>query len=339
MMSNVPSWHDVSRCGTLRLPELDRSAVDGAAFAKQHGITKCQKWQNDNNGGIVLSVIDCQVDFVNPEGALSVPGAVEDTDRLCNFIYRNVKHVSHILGSLDSHFLFQIFHRFNWIAGTKPTSRINGATYQQGEHPDPFTIIVSKDVRDDVWRPIRHPAKAQQYLDKLEQYGKKQLCIWPLHCILGTPGHAFDPAFAEALMFHSSARSNQYDATTKGLAALSENYGILHAEVGFPEDPQTQLNTRVLAKWEEADRVYFAGQAKSHCVIETLNQVVELFQHRGKNHLLEKMYVLKDCMSSVGDIALPDGSKIEFDKMTNVRLAELEQLGVKLVDSTDPIGA
>jgi nicotinamidase-related amidase len=317
---------------------LDRAATDGAAFAAQHGVKKCQKWQNDEDGGIILSVIDCQVDFVHPEGALPVPGAVADTDRLCRFMYENVGRISHVLGSLDSHFLYQPFHRFNWIAGTKPTTRPNGVVYQQNEHPDPFTIITAKDVRDDVWRPVRHPVKMQQYLDKLEQQSKKNLCIWPIHCILGTPGHAFDPAFAEALMFHSSARSNQYDATTKGMSALSENYGVLQAEVEFPEDPQTRLNTRVLAKWEEADRVYFAGQAKSHCVIETLNQVVALFQHQGKNHLLEKLHVLQDCMSSVADIDLPDGSKIEFDKMANARLAELEQLGVKLVNSTDPIG-
>jgi hypothetical protein len=42
-------------------------------------------------------------------------------------------------------------------------------------------------------------------------------------------------------------------------------------------------------------------------------------------------------MSSVGDIDLPDGGKVEFDKMTNERFAELEQLGVKFVDSTDTV--
>jgi nicotinamidase-related amidase len=337
-MSNVPTWHDAARCGVLRFPELHRAATDGAAFAAQHGIKKCQQWQDDDSA-VVLSVIDCQLDFIHPEAALPVPGAAGDTDRLCRFIYENVGRISHVLGSLDTHYLYQPFHPFNWIAGTNPTTRPNGAAYQQGDHPEPFTIITAKDVREDAWRPLRHPAKMQQYLDKLEQQAKKQLCIWPIHCVLGTPGHAFDPAFAEAMTFHAAARGNQYDATTKGVAQLSEHYGILQAEVQFPEDPSTQLNQRVLSKWEQADRVYFAGQAKSHCVIETLNQVVALFQHQGKNHLLEKLYVLQDCMSSVGDITLPDGSKIEFDKMANERLAELAKLGVKLVNSTDPIAA
>lgn len=333
---SIPSWHESSRCGTLRLPELHRAAADGAAFAAANSIKKCQKWQDDDTA-IVLSVIDCQLDFIHPEGALCVPGATGDTDRLCRFVYENLSSISHIVASLDTHYLYQPFHAFNWVAGSSPSTRPSGQAYMSGEHPEPFTIITAKDVRDDVWRPLRHPVKMQVYLEKLEAHAKKQLCIWPLHCILGTPGHAFDPAFAEAMIYHASARANQYDATTKGVAQLSEHYGILQAEVPFPEDPNTQLNDRVLAKWQEADRVYFAGQAKSHCVLETLNQVVALFQQGGQNHLLEKLYILEDCMSSVADIDLPDGSKIEFDKMANERFDEFKQLGVKLVKSTDPI--
>ncbi|MHA2279599.1 MAG: hypothetical protein ACXAC5_01725 [Promethearchaeota archaeon] len=336
MVDSLPSWYRAEDCGVLRLPNLDRAAESGAEFARTTNLGKCQRWQNVSPS-IVLSVIDCQIDFTNPEGALFVPGAVEDTDRLNRFIYKNVGLISHVLGSLDSHYIFQPFHRFNWIAGSKPTSRPDGRPYQSGEHPDPFTIITLQDVRDGVWMPLRFPQKMQEYLQKLERDAKKQLCIWPVHCVLGTPGHAWDPSFSEALVYHAAARNNQYDATTKGMSQLSEHYGILQAEVQFAEDPNTQLNTRVLTKWEQADAVYFAGQAKSHCCLATLEQVVAVFQGQQKNHLLEKLFVLRDCMSSVGDIDLPDGTKIEFDRMTNERFAEMEQLGVKFVDSTDDI--
>lgn len=337
--NNIPSWYSgVTDCGVLRLPNLDRAAKSGTEFARQNGIKKAQRWQNESPS-VVLSVIDCQIDFTNPEGALFVPGAVEDTDRLNRFIYGNVGYISHVIASLDSHYLYQPFHRFNWVAGPRPTSRADGTPYTEGEHPDPFTIVTLKDVRDGVWMALRFPQKMQTYLEKLETDAKKQLCIWPIHCILGTPGHAWDPAFAEAMTFHASARNNQYDATTKGMSQLSEHYGILQAEVEFPEDPNTGLNTRILTKWEQADKVYFAGQAKSHCCLATLEQVVATFQGQNKNHILEKMYVLRDCMSSVGDIDLPDGTKIEFDKMTNARFVELEKSGVKFVDSTDDITA
>lgn len=332
----VPSWYDSSGCGVLRFPNLDRAAVSGAQYARDTHLRQNQNWKDDDRS-IVLSVIDCQVDFINKNGALCVPGAIEDTDRLCKFIYENVGKLSHIVASLDTHYLFQPFHRFNWIAGPKPTTRASGMAYQEGEHPDPFTIITLKDVRDGVWQPLRHPQKMQRYLTKLEQDNKKQLCIWPLHCMLGTPGHAWEPSFAEAVMFHSAARSNQYDATMKGMSPLSEHYGILAAEVEFPEDPNTQINSRVISKWEDADAIYFAGQAKSHCCLATLEQIVATFQGQGKDHLFAKMFVLEDCMSSVGDIALPDGSKIEFDKMANARFREFEKLGVKFVKSTAPV--
>ncbi len=332
----TPSWYDAKDCGVLRLPNLDRAASTGVEFGKKEGIPKCQKWQNDTES-VILSVIDCQVDFVCPDGTLAVPGAIDDTDRLNRFIYANPRKLSHILASLDSHYLFQVFHRFNWIAGSHPTSRVNGVSYFEGEHPGPFTVITLQDVKDDVWRPVRHPKEMMRYLGELEQTHKKQLCIWPLHCILGTPGHAWDSSFAEAMVFHAAARGNQYDATTKGMSPLSEHFGILKAEVDFPDDPNTQLNTRVLAKWEQADRIFLAGQAKSHCVLATLEQIVSNFQAQSKAHLLTKLFVLRDCMSSVPDIALPDGTTTEFDRMAEDRFKDFEQLGVQFVNSTDPI--
>ena len=332
----TPPWYDPKNCGVLRFPDIDLAALSGAEYGQSAGIKRCQKWQDDDES-VILSVIDCQLDFVCPEGSLAVPGAVEDTDRLNRFIYANVGKISHILASLDSHYLFQPFHRLNWAAGMRPTGRMSGSSYQEGEHPEPFAVITSQDVRDDVWRPLRHPKKMIEYLKELEQTHQKQLCIWPFHCILGTPGQAWDPSFAEAMTFHAAARSNQYDATTKGMSQLSEHYGILQAEVEFSEDPNTQLNTRVLTKWEQADRIFFAGQAKSHCCLATLEQIVTLFQARGKEHILKKLFVLRDCMSSVPDINLPDGTKIEFDRMAEDRFEEFKKLGVQFVNSTDPI--
>lgn len=332
----TPDWYDAKGCGVLRFAEVDKAASSGAEHGQAMGIKKCQKWQDDDES-VILSVIDCQLDFVCPDGALAVPGAVEDTDRLNRFIYGNVGKLSHILASLDSHYLFQPFHRLNWQAGTRPTSRASGGSYQEGEHPDAFTVITSQDVREDVWLPLRHPTKMIKYLKALETDHQKQLCIWPFHCILGTPGHAWDPSFAEAMAFHSAARSNQYDATEKGMSQLSEHYGILQAEVMFAEDPNTALNTRVLAKWEQADEIYFAGQAKSHCCLATLEQIVSLFQEQGKEHILKKLKVLQDCMSSVPDITLPDGTVIAFDRMAEDRFDDFRQLGVQFVNSTDPI--
>ncbi len=335
-MGYTPSWYDSRRCGTLFLPDMARAAATGAEYAASNGIEKQQRWQNATPSWI-LSVIDCQIDFIHPDGALCVPGAVEDTDNLNRFVLDHIPQLAHLIASLDSHYLYQPFHPLNWVAGAKPPGRADGTAYQDGDHPDPFTIISLTSVHDGSWVPVRNPVEMLKMLRTLEEQGNKKLCIWPYHCLLGTTGHAWEPTFAEVMAFHAAARGNQYDATIKGMSQLSEHYGILQAEVQFPSDIKTHLNTRVLNAWEQAERVYFAGQAKSHCCLETIEQVIKLFTAAKKNHLLEKMFILTDCMSSVADISLPDGNVIEFDKMTEERFAEMEKLGVKFVKSTDPV--
>ncbi len=356
-MSSVPSWYDGEKCGTMYSPDCHRAMQSGFEFAKQNGIKPWTKQSSDPN--IIVAAIDCQVDFiappnfddqgkptfadtgkVNPNGGnLAVPGAVQDIDRLNRFLFNNVAMISQVVASLDTHYAFQCFHPFTWKAGSHPANRnSNGQAYSPGDFPEPFTIITLDDMNRDSWVPTRFPTKMREMLQKLEKDSKKQLCIWPMHCELGTPGHAFEPAFMEAVHFHSGTRNSQYDATTKGMAQWSEHYGILQAEVQFAEDRQTSLNTRVLTKWEMADRIYFAGFAKSHCVLETLNQVVKLFSAQSKQALLEKLFVLRDCMSSVPDICDETGNVIvPFNKIADDRFAELEQMGVKFVDSTDPI--
>lgn len=333
----VPSYYAKTgidpRCGKLIKPELDRAASEGSIYATQNNILP----PNDKDPKVILSVIDQQLDFISPDiGNLCVPGAVEDVDRLNRFIYNNIGQITNIVASLDTHYLFQPFHRFNWAAGPKPTTRQNGVPYKTGEHPDPFTLISKKSIDDGNWLALRNPKHMNEMITSLETNSKKTLCIWPLHCILGTPGHAFDPTFMEAVFFHSSARNSQYDATTKGISQFSEHYGILKAEVEFKNEISTHLNTRILSKWQNADRVYFAGQAKSHCVLETLEQVISIFTSGGNNDVLSRLYVLEDCMSSVPDILDERGNPIvKFDEMTNNRFKEFKKLGVKFVKSTD----
>jgi len=334
--TSTPHFYDATRCGTLFRPDLLAAANEGIQFARDNDIPSTAE---DKTQNVILSIIDNQVDFTNPDlGNLYVAGAEQDLDRLCQFIFNNVGSISHVLASLDTHYLYQPFHAFMWMAGAKNTlSKTTGQPYQEGEHPDPFTLISKQDIDDGVWRPCRLPTRMREMIEKLEQDGKKTLCIWPLHCILGTPGHALDPALMEAIFFHASARKNQYDLTEKGRSQSAEHYGILQAEVQFNDDSLTQLETKILNKWQEADVIYFAGQAKSHCVLETLNQVVKIFQKQSPE-VVKKIRVLRDCTSSVPDICNENGDVIvAFDDIAEARFAELEKLGVQFVDSTDPI--
>ena len=81
--------------------------------------------------------------------------------------------------------------------------------------------------------------------------------------------------------------------------------------------------------------MYVAGQASSHCVLETLRQMTELFTSRD---VVEKIHVLEDCTSPVPDVMDGKGNVIvPFAQMTSDPFDELKTKGVKFVKSTDPV--
>ena len=133
----------------------------------------------DDSPKRLLLAIDVQKDFIEG-GALAVPGSIGDVERMTRFIYNNMGGISRIMCSLDTHIAHQIFHPCWWV---------NSA----GDHPAPYTVITYDDVVANRWRPvIGDPRDSIQYLKELEKVdaGKKQLCIWPYHCIKGTDGCA-----------------------------------------------------------------------------------------------------------------------------------------------------
>jgi nicotinamidase-related amidase len=75
------------------------------------------------------------------------------------------------------------------------------------------------------------------------------------------------------------------------------------------------------------DTVFIAGEAKSHCVLETERQIVE--HYANQPDMLRKLYFLKDCTSSV------QHSVIDFDALAEAELARMQDRGVTIVLSTD----
>lgn len=51
---------------------------------------------------VVLLIIDPQIDF-HPGGSLAVAGAIEDSERIAQFIQRNIRNIDEIYVTLDSH--------------------------------------------------------------------------------------------------------------------------------------------------------------------------------------------------------------------------------------------
>jgi nicotinamidase-related amidase len=153
--------------------------------------------------------------------------------------------------------------------------------------------------------------------------------IWPFHVLLGTPGHALTPILYEAIAFHSAARSAQASFEIKGTIAKTEYYSLLEPEVKVPDDPRGVLNERLLERLLSFDAVYFAGQAKSHCVLETISSIVQRF---GDNlQVMEKLHLIEDCTSSV------QHPEIDFEAMANEAFETFAEKGMRVIQSSDPL--
>ncbi|GAB3500587.1 hypothetical protein GCM10027341_26120 [Spirosoma knui] len=226
-------------------------------------------------------IIDTQYDFCHPDGALFVPGADQDVDRMANLIRQHTDHIDHIVVTLDTHHMLDIAHPLFWQDAN-------------GEHPAPFTQITAEEVNQGRWLPRFAVEKARQYVRDLEADGQFQHFIWPEHCLIGSRGAALHDTLLAALKDWSRQRELDYVAVPKGLHPLSEHFGIFRAQVPDPNVPETQLNEPLIADLERFDAVYLMGEAKSHCVANSLKQILDFAPQ-----LVPKVVVVTDCTSDV----------------------------------------
>lgn len=307
-MTDFPHIFRPERIGTLFLPDM-AAIAEAAATAD---LPPAAEDKQDNH----LVIIDMQVDFCHPDGSLYVPGALDDIRRLIEFIYRNGSVITDITCSLDSHLPFQIFHPAWWGD-------------DDGNHPSPFTIITHDDIVQGKWRPLVDPAASTHYVRQLEEQAKKQLTVWPYHVGIGSLGHALDPELWTAVMWHALARKSQPTWLTKGSVPQTEHYSIVQPEIPVPGHPLGGKNKAFLDTLESADHIIIAGEAESHCVLETVEDLVNEFGDRPE--LLSKIFFLRDCTSPV---VHPD---IDFHEIAVAQLESFADQGINLIESTDPL--
>lgn len=302
----LPAFVQQPRVTELYDPDLQK--------AYQTGLNDMRKPASQDSPKVLAWLIDMQIDFIYPApiGRLPVPNAPEDARRTIDWLYRNVHQITQIAASLDTHTPFQIFYPSWWKNAN-------------GDHPAPYTVISADDVRKGVWRPLAEPVWSVRYLDELESVGKKQMMIWPFHCMEGTTGRALIPALSEAIMYHSGARLAQPTYLTKGTIAHTEFYSVVEPEVKYSKHPEGGLNTRFLDMVAQFDLIYIAGQARSHCVLETMQSVMRHFAN--SPDVIRKLRFLDDCTSSIPG----------FEKSTEAQLQKFVAQGMRLVRSTDAI--
>jgi nicotinamidase-related amidase len=307
-MASFPSFYDPRRIGTLFHP--DATAI--AAQAETAGLPPAEQDSRE----VMLLVIDMQADFCHPQGSLYVPGAMADIQRLIEFIYRNAEKLTRITCSLDSHYPFQIFHPAWWVDSS-------------GNHPAPFTLIATEDVESRRWRPVFQPAWSLEYVQRLHREAKKQLTIWPYHVPIGGVGNALDPELWSAVFWHSLARRSQPVWWVKGGNPLTEHYSILRPEIAVSDEPPDKPSQDFIRSVEELDALLIAGEAESHCVLETVEDLVEALRDRPDQ--MAKIRILLDCTSPVRH------PQIDFHEIAVSRFKDFEKLGLRLTTSEEPI--
>jgi nicotinamidase-related amidase len=330
----VPDFYRPERVGEVwRVPYEDR-ARDARAWSEQHGIQPSTK----DALRVCLLAVDVQNTFCIPDFELFVrgrsgTGAVDDNRRLCEFVYRNLAAITQIVPSLDTHRAMQVFHAV-WLVDA------------DGNHPGPYTLVSPEDVESGRWRA--NPAVAESlgidpdyaerhlayYTRRLAEGGKYQLTIWPYHALLGGIGHALVSAVEEAVFFHGTARYSQPDFQVKGDHPLTEHYSMLGPEVtdGPDGDELASKNVRLIERLLDFDAVIVAGQAKSHCVAWTIDDLLEGDETRVRR-LAERVYLLDDCSSPVvvpGVVDYTDEADAAFERFAAA--------GMHVVRSTDPLG-
>jgi len=330
----IPTHFDAKKVGEVWRVLYQERAPEAAAWAKQQNIQPAAK----DKTRICLMIIDAQNTFCIPKFELFVAGrsgtgAIDDNVRLCEFIYRHLGTITAIYPTMDTHTAMQIFHPIFWINDT-------------GEHPAPMTVIPLADVNSGKWKV--NPAiawsvaqgnylalqrHALHYVQKLSDGGKYPLIIWPYHSILGGIGHALVSSVEEALFFHCIARHSQTGFEIKGGNPLTENYSVLRPEVldGADGRPIAQKNARFIQKLLEYDAVIIAGQAKSHCVAWTIDDLLTEIQVQDPN-LAKKVYLLEDCTSPV---VVP--GIVDFTDQGEEAFHRFAKAGMHLVKSTTPI--
>jgi nicotinamidase-related amidase len=325
----VPPHFDPERMGDVwRVPYEDR-ARDAAAWAREHEIDRAA----GDSRRVCLLAVDVQNTFCIPGFELFVAGrsgtgAVDDNRRLCEFVYRNLGTITQVFPSLDTHHAMQVFHAI-WLVD------------EDGNHPEPYTLVSPEDVESGRWRVNEAVAEAlgfdpdyaarhlAHYTRALAGGGKYNLTVWPYHAMLGGIGHALVSAFEEALFFHGVARYSQPEFQVKGDNPLTEHYSMLGPEVTRGPDGEElgRLNTELIEELLTFDAVVIAGQAKSHCIAWTIDDLLE-----EARELAERTYLLEDCTSPV---VVP--GVVDYTDEANAAFERFADAGMHVVRSTDPI--
>jgi nicotinamidase-related amidase len=204
--------------------------------------------------------------------------------RLANFIAQSGSAINDITVTMDSHPYVAIERATFWMDA-------------EGKEVAPFTEITADDVLGGRYRvrngdriePVSQKMLTARVIDllvQLEAAGRYKLMVWPVHCVTGTWGANIHHDVADALAKWELDSRWPVRKVQKGEYEL--------AEPPIYEVPSTRFNADLAMKMSHGvDVLFVGGQASSHCVAASVDQLVK-FQRGAHNIVL-----LTDCMSPV----------------------------------------
>lgn len=329
----VPPHYDPEKVSEVWRVPYQQRAEEALHWTKRYNLQPASQ----DKIKIALIAVDVQNTFCIPDFELFVAGrsgigAIEDNRHLSEFIYRNLGLLSHITLTMDTHQALQIFHQ-DFLVDS------------DGEHPAPFTLVSSQEIEAGRWKfnpdiasslDISVEAGQEHLLHYTRELMKQQrynLTIWPYHAMLGGIGHALVSSIEEAVFFHTIARKTQPDFVIKGQYVTTESYSAIGPEIlASPAgDRIAEKSETFLRKVSEFDVVVIAGEAKSHCVAWTIEDLLDQIQNLDPD-LTQKVYLLEDCSSPV---VIP--GVVDYTDQANAAYQRFSEAGIHIVRSTDSI--
>jgi len=247
----------------------------------------------------ILLVIDPQVDFCDPKGNLYVNGADKDMERLAAMVDAHADKIERVNVTLDSHSYVHIAHPIFWVDS-------------KGNHPSPFTVITEADVSGGVWKTTNPQMQdwASNYVKTLKANSRYALCVWPPHCLIGSVGATVSPVLFDSLIkWESKFRKVNY--VPKGSNIFTEHYSAVKADVEYPGDPTTMLNTQLISMLKTGHDILICGQALDFCVANTIRDIASEFDASE----VSKFVLLEDATSPVSAPGLEHLAKEFVDEM------------------------
>jgi nicotinamidase-related amidase len=173
--------------------------------------------------------------------------------------------------------------------------------------------------------------EAKAYCQTLQDGGRYNLYLWPLHCLKGTPGQALSAVIEEVWMYHTLVHGTQGHIESKSVEPLSERYSAFSSEVMWGRSGR-KIGSRsedLLSRIQKWQALIVLGQAGSHCVRSSVDDLIRHLLATNPE-FISRIYIVVDCMSSV---VVP--GVVDYTPQFEESLVRWQAAGCKLVLSTD----